>query len=64
MKTQKSVTFAKKNLKKKNICKVSNIELDKLEIIVNMQDIMCSLNYSLTKNIPIAFHNVSNYDHL
>ena len=52
MKVQKSIIFIKKILKI-NFWKISNIA--KLEIIVN-------LKYSVLKNIPIVFHDGSNYD--
>ena len=35
----------------------------KLEFIVIKQGNICDLNYSVLKQVPIDFHNESNYDY-
>ena len=68
MRMQKSVTFVKKNLKI-NILKTQNIV--KL-LSRNSHDTgkyrgaahsICNLKYSVTKKIPVGFHNGLNYDY-
>ena len=44
-----------------NIWKIKNII--KLEIIVIAAHSICNLKYSVPKNVPITFHNGSNYDY-
>ena len=67
MKMQKLVIYVKKNLKV-NILKIKNIV--KLVTIVIVQvncrgtaHSICSWKYSVPKEIPIVFHNGSNYDY-
>ena len=63
---QKSAIFVRK-IFETNMWKIKNIE--KLEIIIIMREnievlhIPCNWKYSVTKKIPIAFHNGSNYDY-
>ena len=66
MKMQKSVTFAKKNLKKifqrwkyfkvRDHCHCTEEYKDAVHIV-------CNLKYSVPKKIPIAFYNGSNYNY-
>ena len=58
---QKSVTFAKKNLKK-SIWKIKSI-INYTGEYRGAAHSICSLKYNVPEKIPKAFHNRSNYDY-
>ena len=67
MKTQKSVIFIKKNyenkyLKDKKYSKLRD-HCHYTGVYRGVAHSLCNLKYSVPKKIPIAFHNVSNYDY-
>ena len=61
-KLKRLATFVKSNLKI-NMLEITNIVKVGTIVIIRVAHTICNLKYPVPKEIPIVFHNWSNYDY-